>query len=232
MLLSYRTILNTYLRRTNEYHLLCAVFRLVNPTHKQLTIHRKGSTQINPTLTLHNLKRWSNTSKLCFSSSKFKCVFCMRKHTAQSIHLQMNGFSLFILDVAEFLSLMYDKKLTWKAHVLGLKEKCLFALNILKNSIINMIGPPSKKLLNVYKILVRPKLDYGSIVCSSIFDLLFRTLGPVPNMYLQLVLRAFSTTPTPSCMLSLVYVRSNTDAKSSVITNLYTRYQNSCLHLP
>lgn len=72
-------------------------------------------------------------------------------------------------------------------------------LNIQKNnSMINITDPHLGKLLNVYKILVRSKLDYGLTVYSSVSNRLLQTLYPVLNTYLRLALRAFLTTPTSS----------------------------------
>ena len=56
----------------------------------------------------------------------------------------------------KFLGLLFDSKLTFLPHIKMLRNKSLKALNILK-------FVSSTASLNLYRSLIRSKLDYGCI---------------------------------------------------------------------
>jgi ribonuclease HI len=149
-------------------------------------------------LCLDGLQEWSNSTGLRFSANKTKCVIFTRKNTHLALNLHLNGTPIKITTEAKFLGLTFDRRLTWKTHILTLKKNCLTSLNILKVLNNKRFGPTTAKLLNIYKILIRSKLDYGSSVYNSAADRLLRALEPVQNAGLRLALRAFPTSPVSS----------------------------------
>ena len=70
-------------------------------------------------------------------------------------------------EAARFLGLLFDKKLSFIPHIKALKAKCLKALDVLKVLSNTNWGGDRSVLLNLYRSLVRSKLDYGSIVYGS-----------------------------------------------------------------
>ena len=72
-----------------------------------------------------------------------------------------------VVEEAKFLGLLFDKKLRFIPHIKALKAKCLKALDILKVLSNTNWGGDRSVLLNLYRSLVRSKLDYGSIVYGS-----------------------------------------------------------------
>ena len=72
-----------------------------------------------------------------------------------------------VVEEAKFLGLLFDKKLSFISHIKSLKAKCLKALDVLKVLSNTNWGGDRSVLLNLYRSLVRSKLDYGSIVYGS-----------------------------------------------------------------
>ena len=99
----------------------------------------------------------------------------------------------------------------------ALKAKCLKALDVLKwLSNINWGGDRSV-LLNLYRSLVRSKLDYGSIVYGSARKSYLKCLDTIHHQGLRLTLGAFCTSPVES-----LYAESNEPS-------LYTRREQLSL---
>ena len=107
---------------------------------------------------LNKIEHWSTNNGFKFSKSKTQCVdFCQ----LQKQHDQEY----------KYLGLIFYKKLSFIPHVKYLKADCLKSLKILK-----VLSQTT--LLQLYRSLIRSKLDYGSIVFA------FRT-SPTASLYVE-----------------------------------------------
>ena len=79
-----------------------------------------------------------------------------------------------------------------------LKAKCLKSLNILKVLSHTTWGADRTTLLQLYRSLIRSKLDYGSIVYGSARKSYLAMIDPIHHQGLRLALGAFRTSPTAS----------------------------------
>ena len=91
------------------------------------------------------------------------------------------------------MGLLFDKKLSCISHIKALKAKCLKALDILKELSNTDWGGDRSVLLNLYRSLVRSKLDYGSIVYGSARKSYLKRLDTIHHQGLRLALGAFRT---------------------------------------
>jgi len=65
------------------------------------------------------------------------------------------------------------------------------------------LGVQINKLLNLYRSLIRSKLDYGCIVYGSVRGSYLQMLDPIRNYALRLCLGAYRTSPSSSlCVLA------------------------------
>ena len=85
-----------------------------------------------------------------------------------------------------------------------LKNKSRKALNILRFVSSTNWGADSMVLLNLYRSLIRSKLDYGCIVYGSACPSYIKLLDTVHHQGLRLSLGAFRTSPVES-----LYVEAN-----------------------
>ena len=98
----------------------------------------------------------------------------------------------------KFISIVFDSKLNFKAHILYLRKKCLKALNLLKIIAHKDWGADQKALLTLYRTLIRSKLDYGSFnYCSARKSYLYQ-LNTIANQALRICTGAFRTSPISS----------------------------------
>jgi hypothetical protein len=79
-----------------------------------------------------------------------------------------------------------------------LKNNSLKALNILKCVSSTDLGADSTVLLNLYRSLIRSKLDYGCIVYGLARPSYIKLLDTVHHQGLRLSLGAFRTSPVES----------------------------------
>ena len=84
------------------------------------------------------------------------------------------------------MGLLFDRKLSFIPHIKALKAKCLKALDVLKVLSNTNWGGDRSVLLNLYRSLVRSKLDYGSFVYGSAQKSYLKCLDTIHHQGLRL----------------------------------------------
>ena len=115
------------------------------------------------------------------------------------------------------MGLLFDTKISFIPHIKALKAKCLKTLDILKVLSNTNLGGDRSVLLNLYRSLVRSKLDYALIVYGSARKSYLKSLDTIHYQGLRLALGAFRTSPVES-----LYAESNEPS-------LYTRREKLSL---
>ena len=167
---------------------------------------------------LNKVETWATENGFKFSKTKTQCVhFCQLRGLHPDPVLNIYGSPIPVVEEAKFLGLLFDKKLSFIPHIKALKAKCLKALDILKVLSNTNWGEDRSVLLNLYRSLVRSKLDYGSIVYGSARKSYLKYLDTIHHQGLRLALGAFRTSPVES-----LYAESNEPS-------LYTRREKLSL---
>ena len=103
-----------------------------------------------------------------FSKTRTQCVhFCQLRCFHPDPVINIYGSPIPVVEEAKFLGLLFDKKLTFIPHIKALRVKCLKALDVLTVLSNTSWGGDRSVFLNLYRSLVRSKLDYGSIIYGS-----------------------------------------------------------------
>jgi hypothetical protein len=118
--------------------------------------------------------------------------------------LKLNGTPIKIVKEYTFLGVIFDSKLSLVPHIKLLKTKCAKALDILKVVSNTQWGADKKVLLQLYRYLVRSKLDYGCMVYESAGKSYLHVLDAIHNQGIRMCLGAFPTSPMES-----LYVEAN-----------------------
>ena len=196
---------------------------------------------------LNKVETWATENSFKFSKTKTQCVhFCQLRGLHPDPVLNIYGSPIPVVEEARFLGLLFDKKLSFIPHIKALKAKCLKALDILKVLSNTNWGGDRSVLLNLYRSLVRSKLDYGSIVYGSARKSYLKCLDTIHHQGLRLALGAFRTSPVESLYaesnepslyirrekLSLQYTtklaaNSKNPAYNSVFNPKYERFYNN-----
>ena len=112
--------------------------------------------------------------------------------------IKLYGTPIPAVTETKFLSLVFNRKLTFAAHIKYLKDRCLKALNLLRIVVHKDWGADGATLLEIYWSHIRSKLDFGCVVHGSARPSVLESLDRVQNAALRTCLGAFRTSPIPS----------------------------------
>ena len=148
--------------------------------------------------TINRLEKWTLENGFTISKNETVAMhFCPDKKCMDPVFKLDNDHIQFVKE-AKFLGLIWDTKLTFEPHIKYLKAWCQKSLNILKVLSRTEWGADRTTLLELYRSLVRSKLDYGCIVYGSASKTTLAKLDPVHNQGLRLSLGAFRSSPVES----------------------------------
>ena len=148
---------------------------------------------------INRIENWASHNGFKFSKSKTQCVhFCQLRKVHNDPELYLYGSLIPVVEDFKFLGVLFDRKLSFIPHIKYLKAKCLKALNLLKVLSHTDWGADRTVLLQLYRSLIRSKLDYGSIVYGSARPSYISSLDTVHHQGLRLALGAFRTSPVQS----------------------------------
>ena len=112
---------------------------------------------------LYNLLSWSEKLNLVFSTKKCICVPFTRKRVDNDfISIRIDGNVLEVANSAKYLGLIFDRRLTWGQHIASINLKCEKRVFLIKKLSNQVTGINQKILINLYKTLVRPVIEYGA----------------------------------------------------------------------
>ena len=148
---------------------------------------------------INRIEDWALHNGFKFSKSKTQCVhFCQLRKVHDDPELYLYGSLIPVVEDFKFLGIIFDCKLSFIPHIKYLKAKCLKALNLLKVLSHTNWGADRTVLLQLYRSLIRSKLDYGSIVYGLARKSYLMMLDTVHHQGLRLALGAFRTSPVES----------------------------------
>ena len=152
-------------------------------------------------LNLNKILKWSTENGFKFSKSKTVCMhFCHLRKAHNDPILTLDGIPIPVVEENKFLGVIFDRKLSFIPHIKQLKAKCQKALNLLRVVAHTDWGADCKVLLNLYRTIIRSKLDYGSIIYGSARKSYLEMLDPIHHQGLRLALGAFRTSPSESLL--------------------------------
>ena len=125
-------------------------------------------------------------------------IFITKGSTLPEPELYLNGNRIKVVGETKFLGVTFDQKLSFIPHLKSLKSRCMKALDIIKVVAHQEWGADKSVLLNLYRSLIRSKLDYGCIVYGSARPSYLKMLNTIHHQGLRLAVGAFRTSPVES----------------------------------
>lgn len=147
----------------------------------------------------NSLKHSLDLIGLELSPTKTKlCFFGDHKLTPEenSVSITINGHQIFNVKIAKFLGITFQSNLKWDSHINALSKSCFNPLNIINCLRHTWWGADIVTLLNLYKSLIRSRLDYGSILFDNLTKHQISKLDRIQFRAIRLALGYRASTPT------------------------------------
>ncbi|GBN93821.1 hypothetical protein AVEN_35623-1 [Araneus ventricosus] len=169
------------------------VKRLQEEADGKLTMKKEG------VLAVNKIQQWSTFNGFTFSTAKTSCIhFCRKRRLHPEPEILLGSQLITVVNEVKFLGITFDKKLTFRPHVIKLRKKLDKALNILKVLSNTSWGASRTSLLRVYRAAILSKMDYGCVIYGSARQSVLKILDPIHHSALRLCSGAFRTSPVES----------------------------------
>ena len=172
---------------------------------------------------------WAENNGFKFSLSKTNCMTFHHKPDFPLIpNLKMNGNLLPVVKSVKFLGMHWDPQLSWKLHINKLIVSCNQSLNLLRTLSSAKWGADHHILLQTYRLIIKPKIDYGSTVYGSAAEATLKKIDTIHNEALRIATGAFKSSPAES-----LYILANEPSLKNKRTDLICRkyFQTKCFIL-
>ena len=148
---------------------------------------------------LDKIEEWSRKNGCIFSPTKSAVVtFSKNNRMRQASELRIAGAVIPRLDSFKFLGIVLDSRLSMVQHIAHIKAKCNKRLNLFRCIAGTEYGADRKTLLYLYKALVLPIIEYGSVVYAGASDNTLKRLDTIQNSFIRIALGVMKTSPISS----------------------------------
>lgn len=144
--------------------------------------------------TVRVIEEWSYSWGFKFSVEKTKMMVFTRKRVKDA-RILMYGRQIEQVNSFRFLGIIFDSKLNWTDHVRKVEEKCKKILNIMRCLTGSEWGASQRALRDLYVALMRPVIEYGSVVFRSASKTSIKKLEAIQNQALRICCGAIRTSP-------------------------------------
>ena len=118
----------------------------------------------------------------------------------ESADLTLNNQAIDLKTEHKLLGLVIDNSLTWTPHVVQLKNSCLRKLDILKFLSHPNWGSEMTLLLQLYKFIIKSKIEYGIEIYGSACKSLMKRIEPIQNQAARIASGALKSSPIESLL--------------------------------
>lgn len=130
---------------------------------------------------VNNLYQWSVDNNLALNIDKCSCISFSKNLQTQNIYT-LNTVPLKYVTSIKDLGVIFDEKVTFREHIdsVSIKTSKLLGFVLRNCSLLS-----SFSILNIYKSLVRPNIEYASIIWSPLYQIHIQRLERVQNKFLR-----------------------------------------------
>ena len=155
---------------------------------------------------LNAIDHWSRVNGCIFSAPKSATVVFTKnpRFRQPSTALRLSGNDIPFRLSFKFLGVILDRRLTMKNHIDYIKTKCHKRINLFRCISGTHFGADRRTLLHLYKAIVLPIIEYGSIVYSGASDAILQKLESTQNIFIRLATGAMRTSPVHSLQVEAV----------------------------
>ena len=138
---------------------------------------------------LDSLSEWCNKWKIKLNPSKTQVGLFTNSNNAKEITLNLGRVPLTVSNEIKFLSLTFDRKLTWRHHIDNVRHRMWLRINAIKAISGRNLRMQSKTLIHLYKMWIRPIALYGAPAYYSAAKTHINKIQVIQNSALRVALR-------------------------------------------
>ena len=155
---------------------------------------------------LNRVENWSKINGCIFSAPKSATVVFTKNSRFQqpSTALRLAGNEIPFQFAFKFLGVILDRRLSMAKHISYIKTKCSKRINLFRCISGTDFGADRRTLLQLYKSLVLPVIEYGSVVYSGASYTVLKKLDSVQNIFLRIATGAMQSSPVHSLQVETV----------------------------
>lgn len=150
-------------------------------------VHLLDQTKLDSSLA--NISVWCTKWGMQINVTKTKCITITQKRQHLCFNYNLSGHTLVQTDSVKYLGVTFTKNLKWNVHVENISAKAFRQLGFLRRK---LRAAPAKAKLTAYLTLVRPILEYASIVWNPHQAYLIDKLEHIQNMALRFIYSKYS----------------------------------------
>ena len=147
---------------------------------------------------INNITKWTNEHGFKFSVNKTVAVNFSRQKKIMKPTLLLYNEPIQFKDKVKFLGVIFDSRLTFKAHINELKISSKKSLNLLRVLSYTAWGADRRTLLRLHNSLILSKLDYGCQAYASASERTLNKLNSIHNEGLRISTGVFKSSPVIS----------------------------------
>ena len=142
---------------------------------------------------LAKVAKWFDANQLSLNVKKTNYMIFSNRTLNRTKSVHIKGEKLEQVFFTKFLGVIRDCKLTWKEHIMYLKNKISKCIGILRK--VNRIFSSTLKM-KLYKTFIQPQLMYCNMVWCAAFQTVLRPLEVVQKKALKMALNKPKDTST------------------------------------
>ena len=147
---------------------------------------------------LDKLSEWVRIWQLRFNVSKCVVIRCTRSQSPIIHNYKLNHHTLTITDRHTYLGVVLDNHLSWSPHISKITGKGSRTLNFLKRNLSNC---STEVKAASYLAMVRPQLEYASVVLDPIYNNDIHKLENIQRRAARWVLKDYNRYSSVTSML-------------------------------
>ena len=147
---------------------------------------------------LNSLHRWSKRWKMAFNTTKCHVLHITRNRRVIRHQYNIGGTVLAPVEHHPYLGIELDNKLCWKQQVTNVRSKGTRTLNMVRRNFTKGTKPDTRN--QIYTSLVRPVLEYGSLVWDPYQQVRIQQIEAVQNKAARYVHQDWQRTSSVTAM--------------------------------
>lgn len=138
---------------------------------------------------------WANNWSFRLSVAKTQVICFTKGKKVPEVKLKLYNQELEQVSVVKYLGVWLESRLTYATHATKLINKCKTGVNILRCLTGVEWGACKLSVKIIYCTLIRPSLDYGSIIYGFASETTLKKIETMQNQALRICCGAFKTSP-------------------------------------